>query len=79
MKQFNLFPVARRLVAIIQRQYIFIHIGKGHTHIHKKNPKNNTYNGQGELFLNSRQTVACKLTHNTFRLQKNNFINVVKK
>ena len=79
MKQFNLFPVARGIVAIIPI-HINIHIGKGQAHntpkkLQKNDKKNNnTYNSLGdlELILNSRQTVEFK--NNTFKLQKNKFI-----
>ena len=61
MKQFSLFPVARGIVAIIHRQYIlYPHRQRSNTYTLKKN---NTYNGQGELILNSRQTVNLRKTH----------------
>ena len=85
MKQFNLFPVARGIVAIIHSQYklkysishiytYIIQIGKGQAHIQKK--KKNTYSGQGdlELILN-RQLLNLRIIHSGC---KTKFINVVK-
>ena len=59
MKQFNLYPVARGIVAIIHRQHIlYTHRQRSNTYTLKKNEKKYTYNGQGEVILNSRQTIA---------------------
>ena len=57
MKQFNLFPVARGIVAIIHSRYIYYTILYIYKHIYKKKKKKNTYSGQGnlELILNSSQ------------------------
>ena len=54
MKQFNLFPVARRIVAIIHIANTYYNRSSTYT---LKKEKKYTYNGQGdlELILNSRQ------------------------
>ena len=75
MKQFNLFPVARAIVAIIHSQYIlYTDRQRSSTYTLKKI---NTYNGQGdlELILNSRQLLNLRIIHSVC---KTKFINVVK-
>ena len=78
MKQFNLFPVARGIAAIIHRRYIL------HTHRQRSNTKyikkieTNTYNGQGEhIFL-----IVDKLLHINLRIIHSGcnkkYINIVK-
>ena len=68
MKQFNLFPVARGIVAILHRQYIlYTHRQRSSTYTLKKTKKKkkNTYNGQGdlELILTSRQLLNLRIIH----------------
>ena len=80
MKQFNLFPVARGIVAIIHSQYIlYIYINytdrqRSSTYTKKKK---NTYCGQGdlELILDSRQLLNLRIIHSGC---KTRFINVEK-
>ena len=81
MKQFNLFPVARGIVAIIHSQYIlYTDRQRSSTYTLKKRrkkKKKNTYNGQGdlELILNSRQLLNLRIIHSGC---KTKYINVVK-
>ena len=75
MKQFNLFPVTRGIVVIIHGQHII------YTHRQRSNAytlKKTKYNDQGELILNSRETVPCSFKNDTFKLQKPKIINIVK-
>ena len=68
MKQFNLFPVARGIVAIIHSQYInYTDRQRSSTYTKKKK---NTCSGQGDLklILDSRQQ-PVEFKNNTFRLQ----------
>ena len=74
MKQFNLFPVAREIVAIIYSQYIlYTDRQRSSTYTLKKN----TYNGQGdlELILNNIQLLNLRIIHSGCKIK---FINVVK-
>ena len=61
MKQFGLFPVVGRMVAIIHGQHIlYTHTGRSNIYTLKKYlKKNNTNNGHGGHILNSIQTDAC--------------------
>ena len=84
MKQFNLFPVARGIAAIIHSQYIYytilyIYINytdrqRSSTYTKEKRKKNN-YSGQGnlELILNSSQLLNLRIIQSGC---KNRFINV---
>ena len=80
MKQFNLFPVARGIVAIIHSQYILYtdrQRSSTYTLNKRTKKKKNTYNSQGdlELILNSRQLLNLRIIHSGC---KTKFLNVVK-